>query len=154
MVKILNETPINYNSNMDAEDPTAWVYKNPTKKEAEEVLNGFDELRGLTYNDDYYISDAFNFTHEDIVKIIKSYTKLKYTDYDIKFYISGDTIFIDDTKFNDNIKAVNIFKKFIPRLVDNNIINYNMTLDWMDISPKLNGLSIADIYDNDIEIYR
>jgi len=130
MIKILNEEPVIYRPEEDANRINSWIYKNPTKAEMDELLSSvrYPSFRVLIKGNDYYICDAFYFVHSVMAKLLYRENKLHLNDYDLALSTTEDTILFAEKsesyksrKLED--KDIDILIKFIPEFLKLKIVN-------------------------------
>jgi len=127
MIKILIEEPIIYQDIRDGD--LAWIYKNPTKKEIEELIDEYDsQIRGLIHNKDIYVASASYFVHNSIAGHLLPITKLNIKQYDNQFYVDGNK---NEIIIYYKIKDLNIFKDNLITLLNSGLIN-NKTIIYTE----------------------
>jgi len=152
MIKILNEEPVAYQKaefDVHGDHSEYWIYKNPTSDEVQEIMNISNDIRGLTYEDDYYVAYAYLYNHYTMARDLKSYNGLSYNSYDGAFQINKNEIYIGTDYLNHNkneneIKAFNKLKLFIPDMLKCGIIKEDTKLFFFNFKYDM---TIKDLMD-------
>jgi len=157
MIKILYEEPITYQQNYDAVDISAWVYKNPTKKEMNDILysvkRNIYSLRALLKGNDCYFCDGYYYVHSQMASVLRKYTGLYLNDYDlgVTIHLRENAIyFAEQSKTFKNGKIDGedfyILKRFIPEFLklglvngDTKIANYVTGITDFTVAELMNG---------------
>jgi len=88
VLKILFEEPVAYSvvsKDVLSDNEWAWVYKNPTKREAGEILEISKDMRVLVHGCDYYVASAYYFIHASMARALK----IPLREFDTEIFIDG-----------------------------------------------------------------
>jgi len=146
-VIIITEEPVAYDSttDLDIDNPLIWVYKNPTRKEVEELIEEEWVIRIVLQDSDYYMASGYFFIHDDIYRL----AKLRMYGGDYVINVDENSIFSNKEFYPDDVLS------FYNKLKDVNLIDEHTKILYLDNDnsiPKVLG-TIGDLLNGEYIIY-